>query len=73
MSPPPVKPEIWDEGLLCSASSGQKLFAFAGGTISKRIWSYNNLGECFLELDSRTLPCSLKTYCQATDSHPEVA
>ena len=33
-SPPPVKPGTWSEGLLCSESSGPKLFAFAGGTIS---------------------------------------
>ena len=34
MSPPLVKPGTWSEGLLCSESSGQKLFAVTGGTIS---------------------------------------
>ena len=72
-SPPPVKPGTWNEGLLCSESSGQKLFAVVGGTISLKYGAITTWGSVFLELDSKTLPCSIRMYCQATDLHPEVA
>ena len=60
-------------GLLCSGFSGYILFALKGGISSERLRSHNNLGECFLEPNSKTLLYPLMAHGQVINLPPVVA
>ena len=61
MSLPQVKLRTWSEGVVMLIILWTEVICFCGKSDFLKVWSYNNLGECFLEPGSKTLPGGMRT------------
>ena len=61
MSPPQVKLRTWSEGAVMLIILWSEVTCFCGKNNFLKVWSYNNLEECFLEPGSKTLLCVVRT------------
>ena len=73
-SPPLAKPRSMEvKGCYAQDSLVKGYLPVLEEQLLKRVWSHNNLEECFLKPNSKTLPHSLVAHCQGINLPPVVA